>query len=291
MKTIGFLGLGAMGQRLVKNFLADGYQVHVWSRTAKHADEVVVLGAIQHDSPRQVAAQVDVVYGMVTDDAASETIWCDASTGALAGLRAGSVAIECSTLSVAWCKELEKRVIKSGFGFIAAPVVGSRPQAEARQLIFLVGGDRDSIESVESTLQVNAAAVHSIGEADQAMAMKLAVNALFGIQVAAVGELYGFLTNAGLTLEHASGILSHLPVASPAIQGVSVLVARQQFDPLFPIALVQKDFDYAERSAKSLGSFLPTTVAVNKVYREAMDSGYGMQNIHAVSRLFVEPPA
>ncbi len=291
MKTIGFLGLGSMGQRLVKNFLADGYEVHVWSRTTERAKEVVSLGAKQHASPAEVAAQVDVIFAMVTDDEASNTVWCDVSTGALAAMRPQSVVIECSTLSVGWCNELERRINDNGSGFIAAPVVGSRPQAEARQLIFLLGGDRKIIESVETILQVNAGAMHNVGSAAQAMAMKLAVNALFGIQVAAVGELYGFLNKAGLAVEQASAVLTDLPVTSPAIKGVSALLASQQFDPLFPIELVQKDFDYAARSADGLGSVLPTTVAVRDIYREANDSGYGAQNIHAVSRLFINPPA
>lgn len=125
---------------------------------------------------------------MVTDDDASRVVWLDADSGAARGLRNGAIAMESSTLTVNWTRQLATELGHRGANFLDAPVVGSWPQADAKSLIYLVGGNIDTLESIRPILSATSAVIHHVGDIGHGMAMKLAVNTLFGIQIAALAE-------------------------------------------------------------------------------------------------------
>lgn len=285
MPKIAVLGLGAMGLRVAQNLLQAGYSLVIYNRTADRAQPLIAQGAVFAATPRQAAAQADVVISLVTDDAASREIWLHPKTGAAQGLQQGKVAIVSSTLTVGWTQELAAKVTQTGAAFLDAPVVGSRPQAEAGKLVHLVGGDADTLRQVENILLASGTVQH-VGTIGQGMAMKLAVNALFGIQVAALAETLEFLTRQGLATDQAMNCLGHLPVLSLAAKGAGGLIVASQHAPLFPIALVEKDFRYAVAAAQAVDAELPTAIAAQQIFQRAIATGYGADNITGVARLF-----
>jgi 3-hydroxyisobutyrate dehydrogenase-like beta-hydroxyacid dehydrogenase len=275
-----------MGQRMAANLLQAGHNVHVWNRTAERCNELVARGATSHSTPREAAEQADFVISMLRDDIASRTVWLERECGALGGLKPDAIAIECSTLSLGWCTELAETVHAYNADFLDAPVIGSRPQAEARQLIQLVGGRPETLKLAHAVLETNADTIHHIGQPGHGMAMKLAVNALFGIQVAAMGELLGFLGQYGIDKHQSAVLLNRLPVTSPAAGVAAASMAAGNYAPLFPAELAHKDFEYAVDSAKSRDVELPITSSVRDLFARVIASGYGGENIHAVERLF-----
>jgi 3-hydroxyisobutyrate dehydrogenase-like beta-hydroxyacid dehydrogenase len=184
-QKIAILGCGAMGSRMVQNLLNADYQVVVYNRTAAKIQSLIDGGALYAATPKAAAEQADIVISMVTDDDVSRRIWLDPETGALLGLNKDRIAIESSTLTIGWTRELASTIEQRGAMFLDAPVVGSRPQVEAGKLIYLVGGKAEILEQVQAILSsAGAAVIHHIGTIGQGMAMKLAVNTLFGVQVA-----------------------------------------------------------------------------------------------------------
>ncbi|MEO1593030.1 MAG: NAD(P)-dependent oxidoreductase, partial [Cyanobacteria bacterium J06632_22] len=187
MQQIALLGTGAMGARLAQNLMQAGYAVTVYNRTRARAEVLIDQGATYAATPCKAAEGADVVISMVRDDAASRQVWLAAKTGAIQGLKRGAVAISASTLTVDWTRQLSKALGDQNQPFLVLPVVGSRPQAEAKSLIGLLGGDTEVFAQVHPVLSsAGISNIHAIGTPTQAMAMKLAVNALFGIQVAAL---------------------------------------------------------------------------------------------------------
>lgn len=163
---------------------------------------MIEQGATFVTSPRAAAEQSDLVISMVTDNEISRQVWLASETGAILGFTPDKIAIEMSTLTIDWVRELGAAIAQCGAGFLDAPVVGSRPQAEVGKLISLVGGQAETLAQVRKTLaDAGAAVVHHVGAVGQGMAMKLAVNALFGIQVAALAELLGMLSKDGIPPE------------------------------------------------------------------------------------------
>jgi 3-hydroxyisobutyrate dehydrogenase-like beta-hydroxyacid dehydrogenase len=287
-KTVAVIGLGAMGSRLAHNLLNAGYPVVVHNRTIEKAQPLVDLGATFATTPRAAAEQSDVVISMVTDNEVSRQVWLATETGAIWGLTPDKIAIEMSTLTVEWIQELGAAIARSGAGFLDAPVVGSRPQAEIGKLISLVGGQAETLAQVRSVLtDVGVATTHHVGSVGQGMAMKLAVNALFGIQVAALAELLGMLSKDGISSEKAMECLGELPVLSLAAKGAGSLMVSHNHAPLFPIDLVEKDFRYATQTSQSLAATIPTTAAVMDIYQDAIAQGYGGENITGIIQLFV----
>lgn len=288
MKTIAVIGLGAMGSRIAQNLLNAGYPMNVYNRTVEKAQPLIDRGATFVTSPRAAAEQSDVVISMVTDNEISRQIWLASETGAILGLTPEKIAIEMSTLTVAWVRELGAAIAQCGAGFLDAPVVGSRPQAEVGKLISLVGGQAETLAQVRETLtDAGAAIVHHIGTVGQGMAMKLAVNALFGIQVAALAELLNMLSKDGISPEATMACLGDLPILSLAAKGAGSLMISQNHVPLFPIELVEKDFRYVTQTAQNLEALIPTSTAVMNIYRIAITHGYGSENITGIFQLFV----
>lgn len=287
MTRVALLGTGAMGSRLAQNLLQAQHELIVYNRTADKVKPLIEQGAVYAATPRAAAEQADIAISMVTDNESSRTVWLDPNAGAIRGLGKGSIAIESSTLTVDYTCELAATLIKQNVAFLDAPVVGSRPQAEAKKLIYLVGGEAEILNQVRAVLSsAGAGAIHHVGEIGQGMAMKLAVNALFGIQIAAVAEAVGMLTKSGMPENQAITLLGELPILSPAVKLAGNLMLTGNHAPLFPIELVEKDFRYAIATAQTFGAEMPISTALRGVYQRAIAAGYGDTNITGIIQLF-----
>ena len=288
MASVSVLGLGAMGSRMAVNLTKAGHAVTVWSRDPDKAGRLAASGATRASSPRAAATGADVVIAMVRDDIASRAVWLEASTGALAGMSRDAIAIESSTLSVNWVRTLGMAAANSGIAFLDAPVAGSRPQAEAGQLIYFVGGDASVLARALPVLNAMGSAVHHAGAPGSGAGVKLLVNAMFGIQLAALGELIGLAKNMGLDTANVIDILESTPVCSPAAKLAASAMLAGNFAPLFPIELVAKDFGYVVEGARAVGARIPTSTAAHRIFAEAVSSGLGDDHITGVAKLFAE---
>ena len=286
MTKITLLGLGAMGSRMGLRLLAAGYSLNVWNRTPARADALLEKGARWAATPRAAAEGADIILSMVRDDAASQAVWLDSETGALAGMHPVAVGLESSTLSLPFVRKLAQRFAEQKRAFIDAPVVGSRPQADAGQLIFLVGGDAATVEALRPFFGTMGGAAHHLGPVGAGAAVKLAANGLFGTQLSALAELLGFLRGAGVDPARALEALGATPVLSPAAKGAGGAMLAGNFAPAFPIALIAKDFRLLTKTAAAQASPLPIMLGVQAVLAEAMARGLGDLNVTGVARLY-----
>lgn len=290
MKKVAVLGMGAMGSRMAGRLIDAGLAVMVWNRTPARAQALIERGARWAPTPAAAVSGVDAALSMVRDDAASRDVWLDPDVGALGALPVGAVAVECSTLSLAYVQELAVQVRSAGRAFVDAPLAGSRPQADAGQLIFLAGGDAADVERVRPLLAPLAGAVHHAGDAGAGATVKLMVNALFGAQLAVVAELIGFSRRAGMDAQRAMDIVASTPVCSPAAKAGAAAMLAGNWLPAFPIDLVEKDFGLVERSAGGVGAPVPMCSAARAIYARALDAGFGVDNITGIVQLYDGAP-
>ncbi len=288
MSKIAFLGLGAMGRRMAANLLKAGHTLTVWNRTPNAVDSLLAAGARWAETPSKAATSADFVISMVRDDAASRFVWTDPEHGAFAAMAPGATAIESSTLSVDWIRELGKSAQARGIDLLEAPVSGSRPAAEAAQLVYLVGGEADVLASAESALKSMGAAIHHVGPIGSGTLVKLATNAMLGIQVTALAELIGMLRRNDADVAKAVQAISGTPVWSPVDNVIAASMLRGDFQPQFPVELIEKDFGYALAAAGSAAA-APTLAAARSVFRQGIEQGSGSENMTAVARLFDSP--
>lgn len=286
MSQITVLGVGAMGSRMAANLLKAGHEVTVWNRSAEKTLPLVKAGARAAETPRSAVEKADFVISMVRDVEASRQVWLADEKGALDGMLPAAIALESSTLTVEWTRTLAQHFDGQNIAFLDAPVAGSLPQAEAAQLIYLVGGDAEIFNLAQPTLNVLGGAVHHAGAVGSGMAIKLAVNALFGIQAAAMGELIGFMQRCGLDDAQAVSILTATPVCSPAAKALAGAMIARKFAPLFPIELVEKDLRYLVASAQLNQAKVPIGESAQQVFNDALKQGYGTDHISGVAQLY-----
>lgn len=283
MARIGFLGAGAMGARMAARLMAAGHELTVWNRSPERISPLVALGALRAETPANAARDAEFVIAMVRDDEASKSVWLDEETGALAAMTRGAVAIDSSTLSLDGARAIARAARRADIDFLDAPVAGSRPQAEAGQLIYFVGGPTDVCAKSEPILRAMGAAVHHAGPHGAGAAVKLAVNTLFGVQVCAVAELLALFDAVGIDARAAFSIVSETPVASGAAKAAGASMLAGAFAPMFPVALAEKDFGYARAAAAPAA--IPVTAAAHETFRQALRGGLGEQNLTSVAML------
>jgi 3-hydroxyisobutyrate dehydrogenase len=286
MSKIAFLGLGAMGSRMAANLIKAGHAVTVWNRDVTKTEALVASGASAAPTPRDAAEGAAFVISMVTDDTAARNIWLDPVNGAMAALRSGATAIECSTVTPAWIRELNAACASKGIALLDAPVAGSRPQAEQGQLIFMVGGEPQAFGIAEPLLAPLAAKVMHVGKIGQGAVLKLAVNTLFAAQLESIAELLGFLSRNGFVAEHAAELIGQFPIVAPPIAGAAKMMAAKNTTPMFTIDLIEKDLGYIIATAIASGADLPGAKSARAAFQKAQDKGLGTANISGLAAVF-----
>lgn len=270
MSRITVLGLGAMGSRMAARLAGTGHEVTAWNRSpgavARLAAETAVTAA---PSARAAVAEAEIVLAMVADDEASRDLWLDADRGALVAVPDHAVAIEASTLTPAWVRELADATARRGLAFVEAPVVGSRPQVEAGALLVLAGGEAEVVERARPALDAFAGSIREVGPAGAAATLKLAINALFATQVAVYAEIVGLLDRSEVDTGLALDVLADLPITSPGLQRIVGLIRARDFAPNFPVPLVAKDLRYLTALAGQLDADTPVAAAALEVFTSA----------------------
>jgi 3-hydroxyisobutyrate dehydrogenase len=285
MSDVTVLGLGAMGSRMAANLLKAGHAVTVWNRSPQAAEPLVAAGAILAATPKAAAEGAEVVIAMVRDVEASRELWLAPGTGAFEGLNSEALAIDSSTLTVGWIRELGAEAAKRGVTFLEAPVAGSRPQAEAAQLIYFVGGDGKAAQLAEPVLKAIGTVINYVGPLGSGALVKLTTNALMGVQVTVLAELIGLLKGVGADPGRALKAIATTPVWSPAAGPLTATMLAGDFAPQFPVELIEKDFNYVLREVGD-PSRAPTISAARTVFQRAIERGIGEDNMTGVVRLF-----
>jgi 3-hydroxyisobutyrate dehydrogenase len=284
MEKVAFLGLGVMGGGMAARLADAGFAVTVWNRTAARADVLRERGLPIAATPRDAASDADVIISMVADDNASRRVWID-DDGALGSLKAGAIAVECSTVSPVWVIDLAGRVAARGASLLDAPVTGSRTHAKNGELVFLVGGDRDVLERVRPVLAPMSRDALHLGPTGSGARMKLVNNFVCGVQAAALAEGLALAEACGLDPELAVSVLANGAPGSPLVKAVSGRMIARDYDVQFMLALMRKDLAYAAEEAERHGVPLSTALAARGLFDAAIRGGWAQADFSAV----VEP--
>jgi 2-hydroxy-3-oxopropionate reductase len=266
---IGLIGLGLMGRPMGMNLLKAGHSLTVWNRTASRADELVAAGATLANSPKEVAAASDVLITMVSDPPALEAVLWGADgkdTAALPALKSGSIYIDSSTVSPALARKIAAACTARGVRFLDAPVTGGDWGAKKGELIFMVGGDADTLKAVEPILGVMGKRWFHLGPNGAGQTIKLAMNLILALQVDALAEALALVTRAGLKGESLIEVMQSSMARSGVLDIKAPNLLKGEYVPSFPLRLMHKDLGLALDLANQLGVALPATAAARETY-------------------------
>ncbi len=281
MTAIGFVGLGAMGGRIAGRLLAAGHEVYGTNRTAAKTAPLVERGLTWRDTPREVAEAAAVVFSMVTDDAALEAI-ASGPDGLLAGLAAGKVWVDMSTVSPAASRTLAERARGLGAAMLDAPVSGSVHEAEGGSLTIMVGGGEDAFALVEPLLHELGSVVRHIGTNGQGVRLKLALNISLAAQMLAFSEGVLLAERGGIKRELAVEVMAESAIGSPFLRGRSPLLLDLPDEAWFDVELAHKDIRLALATGQRDDVPLPSAALAEEWLTTATSLGYGRRDIASV---------
>lgn len=281
MESVALMGLGIMGSGMAKNLLKAGFPLTVYNRARERALPFQTLGARVAASPREAAAEAKVIISMVGDDAASRAVW-QGEQGALAAAPAGAVLIECGTLTPTWIKELAGLAQSRGCACLDAPVTGSKEQAEAGQLLFLVGGSKETLERVRPVLAAMSRGVEHLGPSGCGVMMKLVNNLTCGVQIATLAEALALVERTPLDREQVLRLLYAGAPGSPLVKTIGPRMAARNYDANFFLNWMEKDLRYALGFGESYGAALETVAAARRLFEASIQQGLGAKDMSAV---------
>ena len=263
VQCIGFIGLGHMGRLMVARLIAAGYTLTVYDRTPERTRSLADKGAAVAATPRQVAAQCDVVMASVTGDAAAQEVMFG-TDGVLAGARADSLVIDLSSVAPQTSRRVGAAARANGVAMLDAPVSGSTPQAEQGLLTIFVGGEQISFERCKPLLEVLGKTVWYMGPSGAGTTMKLVVNTLLGVEMQAIAEAIALGQKAGLEKGRLLDVLEQTALIAPAHKAKFANARREAYPVTFALRLMHKDFGLIQQQAMSLAVPMPATAAAQQ---------------------------
>ena len=275
MANLGFVGLGVMGGNMVNRLLGKGHSVTGYNRTRGKAQWLADQGMKWGDSPRAVCAATDVTLVMVSNSEALQEV-ADGPDGLLAGLRAGKILIDMSTVSPAASRALASQVREKGADMMDAPVSGSVTTLQQGKLSVMAAGSRETFERVKPLLEDIGPKVTYVGENGLALSIKIATNLNLAVQMLAFSEAVLLAEKSGIARETAVEVLTHSVIASPMVQYRGPFVLKLPEEAWFNVNMMQKDMLLALEMGRKLDIPLPTTAVANQFLTAAR--GIGLAN-------------
>jgi 3-hydroxyisobutyrate dehydrogenase len=269
MTRVAFIGLGRMGHGMAGRYLEAGFKVAVWNRSEAKAEDLIARGAQWATSPEDAAIDADAVVTMVADDEASRAVWLTRD-GAAANMKAGTLAIECSTVSYRHALDMARELRGRGLVYIDCPVTGLPEAAAAGKLTLLVGADAADLDKARPYLAPLSTTIRHFGAVGTGTVYKLINNLMGAVQIASLAEGIAIAEQAGLDMKLVAEAMATGAVASPQVIRHSKRMVERDFSGAsFTAALRRKDAAYAVTLAETLLPGVPVGRAALAVYDKA----------------------
>lgn len=272
--SLGFIGVGAMGSRIVRRLRDHGYQVSIYNRNRSKAEALLPYGVSVAGSLAELGTSVDIILSCLSDDAAVRDVYFG-NDGILAGLRSGQVVLEMSTVSPAISRGLHAQGAKHGVIVMDVAISGSTPAVEQGTVRLLVGGDPEPFRAAEPIFQALTSHYFLMGPSGTGISMKLVVNAILGVEMQAIAEGVALGEAEGLDRSRLLYVLSQTAVVPPAHLGKLARVDHDDYSPQFGVGLMNKDFRLILDAARSSNLTLPATTAAFEVNSAAFEEDRG----------------
>ena len=277
-KKVGWVGLGQMGSPMVGHLLHAGFEVEVYNRSPEKAQVVVEKGALLAPNVETVAQNNDVLFLMVSDYPAIESLLTPAVLAALKG----KVVVNMSTVSPTQNQLIEAQLKSHHVHFIEAPVSGSSKVAEAGKLLVLGAGDKVIFDQLVPLFNAFSSKVYHYGEVGKAGGVKLAVNALLGIFNEAYAEALVFAEQFGINQADIIDTIANGAMNSPMFQSKIAMYESGEFPPVFMLKHITKDLNLAVDELEKANKRSPLIEKAAKTFSEANQTALSQQDLASI---------
>ena len=278
-----FIGLGTMGAAMAGHLLTAGHDVRVHNRTREREQPLAEAGATRAATPREAAEGAELVFCCVSDTPDVEAI-VRGPDGAAAGMKAGAVLVDHSTIAPAATRTLAAELAAQGVGFVDAPVSGGSEGAKRGTLTAFVGGEPTHFERARPAMEAFCASITHLGGPGSGQAGKAANQVLISGTYASLGEALALAEREGLPLEPLVGALAGGAAGSWILQNRSQNVIRGEYPLGFRTSLHLKDLKIALAEADALGLELAVARLVASQQERLIAAGYADEDSSALAR-------
>jgi 3-hydroxyisobutyrate dehydrogenase-like beta-hydroxyacid dehydrogenase len=265
---VGYLGLGIMGRPMAANLVKAGHEVSVWNRSAGKEVE----GARTASTPADAARDAEVVWMCVSDTSAVEQILLGPD-GVESVLKEGMIVADSSTISPNATRRFAEAVRAKGADYVDAPMTGSKVGAEAGQLVFIVGGNEETIARLQPLFTAMGKANVRMGDVGKGQSAKLGMNLMIAMTFEGFAEGLTLAKKLGVDPADFIGLIQQTMVRSGVIDYKAPFVLKHDFSPNFPLRLMHKDIHLMLEAAKEARVKLPAIETVDEIYEIASEEG------------------
>ncbi|MDP9845992.1 NAD(P)-dependent oxidoreductase [Streptosporangium lutulentum] len=284
MNTIAVVGLGAMGKPIARNLLTAGHEVTVWNRGPQPVADLVAAGARPARNVSEAFAS-GVVFSVLADDRSVTDVFLD--PGLLSGAPEGAVHVNLATVSTGLARHAAHLHARHGVGYVAAPVFGRVPVAEAGLLNVLAAGDPALIDRVQPFLDVIGVRTWRLGDRpEQANIVKILGNYLIASAVQSLGEAISLAEHTGVDASTLVELLTSTLFPGTVYSGYGELIASRSYEPAgFTTSLGLKDVNLALDAAEQARLVLPVGDVLRTVLTETIAAGRAEQDWASIAEL------
>ncbi len=269
---VGFIGLGIMGKPMSKNLVRAGYQLVVYNRSKASVEELVGLGAMAVNSPKEVAEKSDVIITMLPDSPQVFEI-CLGKDGIIDGIRKGQVVIDMSSINPLKSRELSVVLSTNGVEFLDAPVSGGETKAIEGTISIMVGGKKEVFDKNFDIMKAMADSVVYVGEVGSGNIAKLANQVIVALNIAAIGEAFTLVAKAGVDPNLVYQAIRSGSAGSSLLDAKVSRILKRNFEPGFKIEHHIKDLKNTLDMSQELILSLPLTSNVMEIMQVLKEDG------------------
>ena len=269
--NIGYIGLGIMGAPMAGHLLAAGHKLFVHTRGTLRSD-LAAAGAVACAHATEVAQRADIIVLMLPDTPDVQAVLFGAG-GVAAGLSAGKLVIDMSSISPFETKTFAQQVNALGCDYLDAPVSGGEVGAKAASLTIMVGGPEAAFERAKPLFALMGKNITHVGGNGDGQTTKVANQIIVALNIAAVSEALVFASKAGADPAKVRQALMGGFAASRILEVHGERMIKRTFNPGFRIALHQKDLNLALQGAKAIGVCLPQTAGAAQLMQACAANG------------------
>lgn len=275
---MGLIGLGNMGSAVAERLLYAGYDLALYNRTRGKAEPLAAEGAVVAGSPGELAAAADLVLTSLSDDDAVEEV----AAAVAAAARPGTVLVDLSTISPGASARVDACADEASLLYLRAPVSGNPAVVRAGNLSFIVSGPDAAFERAEPVLLAIGAAVHRVGDGEQARIVKLAINLVIAGLAQLMAEALVLGEASGVPRGALLGAMGGSAAGAPFVRYKTEPLLRDDYSATFTTSLMEKDLDLVLEAAEDAAVHLPLAGELKGLVRSAIEAGYGDDDFMAL---------
>ncbi|WP_432256211.1 NAD(P)-dependent oxidoreductase [Limimaricola sp. AA108-03] len=289
MAKLTFLGLGVMGYPMAGHLAKAGHEVTVYNRTTAKAEAWAREHGGRHAAtPREAAKGAEIVFACVGNDDDLRSV-CAGDDGGFAGMEAGALFVDHTTVSAAVTRELAAAADAKGVGFVDAPVSGGQAGAENGQLSVMCGGAQDHFDRAEPVIDAYAKICRRLGESGAGQLAKMANQIAIAGLVQGLSESLAFAEKAGLDGRALVEVISQGAAGSWQMLNRHSTMLDDHFEHGFAVDWMRKDLGICLDAADELSVSLPVTALVDQFYKEVQQMGGGRWDTSSLIKRLRKP--